>query len=253
MNFDHLFNVDNKLFIITGAASGLGRETAVLLSSLGAKLILVDCNQLDNTVKSCSGSVYEIVCDVTNETELNSKLLEIIKNTGSKVDGFVHFAGISMISPLKSVNRESLIKTLEINTLPAVSLAKLCSSRNVVSANGASFVFISSVYGLVGSAANVAYSMSKAALHGITKSLAIELAGKKIRVNTVAPGFVKTEMFDGIKANFSEDYEKTLNDLHPMGLGESIDVALAVLYLLSDMSRWVTGTILNVDGGFTAR
>jgi NAD(P)-dependent dehydrogenase (short-subunit alcohol dehydrogenase family) len=90
-------------------------------------------------------------------------------------------------------------------------------------------------------------------LHGITKSLAIELASKNIRVNSVAPGFVKTDMFDSIASNFGEDYEDKLNELHPLGLGAPMDVALAVLYLISDMSRWVTGTILSVDGGFTAR
>jgi NAD(P)-dependent dehydrogenase (short-subunit alcohol dehydrogenase family) len=253
MNFEQICNINNKLFIITGAASGLGRETAILLSSMGATLILVDCKNLDETVCACSSYVHEIICDITDEVELNRQLIETIKKTEQSVDGFVHFAGMSMIAPLKSINHDLLLNTLEINTIPAALLAKLCSSRNIVSQKGASFVLISSVYGLVGSSANIAYCMSKAALHGITKSLAIELASKNIRVNSVAPGFVKTDMFDSIASNFGEDYEDKLNDLHPLGLGAPMDVALAVLYLISDMSRWVTGTILSVDGGFTAR
>jgi NAD(P)-dependent dehydrogenase (short-subunit alcohol dehydrogenase family) len=253
MNFEQFCNINNKLFVITGAASGLGRETAILLSSMGAKLILVDYKELGLTVRACTNSVYEIICDITNEVELNQKLIEVIKDSGQRLDGFVHFAGVSMIAPLKSINHDLLLKTLEINTIPAALLAKLCSSRNIVSQKGASFVLISSVYGLVGSSANVAYSMSKAALHGITKSLAIELATKNIRVNSVAPGFVKTDMFESIALNFGEDYESKLEELHPLGLGEPVDVALAVLYLISDMSRWVTGTVLSVDGGFTAR
>jgi len=105
----------------------------------------------------------------------------------------------------------------------------------------------------VGSAANVAYAMSKSALHGITKSLAIELASKKIRVNCVAPGFIKTQMLDDVSGSFDNEYNERLNSLHPLGLGEAEDIAYGITYLLSDMSKWVTGTILSVDGGFTAQ
>jgi len=132
-------------------------------------------------------------------------------------------------------------------------LAKVFTNRSVYAGEKGSIVFLSSVYGVVGSAANVSYAMSKSALHGITKSLAIELAGKGIRVNCVAPGFVKTNMLDKALGMFDENYAETINKLHPLGVGEPEDVAFSIAYLLSDAAKWVTGSIMNVDGGFTAQ
>ena len=83
--------------------------------------------------------------------------------------------------------------------------------------------------------------------------LGFELASKNIRVNCIAPGFVKTKMLDNVSGSFNEDYFNTLNSLHPLGLGEADDVANAIAFLLSDMSKWITGTVLSVDGGFTAQ
>jgi NAD(P)-dependent dehydrogenase (short-subunit alcohol dehydrogenase family) len=104
----------------------------------------------------------------------------------------------------------------------------------------------------VGSAANVGYAMSKSALHGITKSLSIELAPKNIRVNCVAPGFIKTKMLEDISDSFNDNYSETITKLHPLGLGDPEDVANVIAFLLSDMSKWITGSILSVDGGYTA-
>ncbi|MCY6340182.1 SDR family oxidoreductase [Bacteroides fragilis] len=126
-------------------------------------------------------------------------------------------------------------------------------NRNVYAGEHGTIVLISSVYGLVGSAANVGYALSKGAIQGITKALSIELAPKKVRVNCIAPGFIKTKMMENVSSSFSEDYVDHLSTLHPLGLGEAEDVANSVLFLLSDMSKWITGAIISVDGGFTAQ
>ena len=95
--------------------------------------------------------------------------------------------------------------------------------------------------------------MSKSAIQGITKSLAIELAPKKIRVNCVAPGFIKTPMGDKINNFFDESHDSEVEAMHPLGYGTTEDIANSIVFLLSDMSKWITGTIMNVDGGFCAK
>lgn len=254
MNNYNPFTLEGKIFLITGAASGIGRATSIILSKLGAKLVLVDINQegLTNTLNSCDSVAITLIIDLTDSASIKKKIVEVVEGFG-KLNGIVHIAGKSYIAPLKSVSEEKCREVYSLNTYAAIELAKVFTNRNVYAGEKGSIVFLSSVYGVVGSAANVAYAMSKSALHGITKSLAIELAGKGIRVNCVAPGFVKTNMLDKASGMFDENYAETLNKLHPLGVGEPEDVAFSIAYLLSDAAKWVTGSIMNVDGGFTAQ
>ena len=244
----------NKKYVVTGASSGIGKATSLLLSKLGAKLILIDLNEngLFETAKKCENETRILPLDLLNTIELKSKILEIVSEIG-KINGFIHLAGRPYLSPLKSLNENMLLDVLKINSIVGLELAKICSQKSVFSGESGSFVFISSVYGCVGSSANVGYAMSKSALHGITKSLAIELAPKGIRVNCIAPGFVKTNMLDSINNSFNSDYDELINKLHPLGLGTAEDVANAIAFLVSDMGKWITGSIMNVDGGFTAQ
>lgn len=254
MSFNPI-SLDGKRFLISGAASGLGRATSVLLSKLGAELILLDINNegLNKTLELCDNGVVKcITANLQNHIEIKPVVLDAVEKWG-KLNGFVHLAGKPYISPLKSINHNNITEVFNLNTYAAIELAKVFSNKNVYIGEAGSVVFISSVYGFVGSAANVGYSMSKAALHGVTKSLAIELASKNIRVNCVAPGFVKTKMLDNVSGFFDQDYFNTLNNLHPLGLGEADDVANAIAFLLSDMSKWITGAVISVDGGFTAQ
>ena len=247
--------LNGKRFLISGAASGLGRATAVLLSRLGAELVLLDINDvgLKSTKELCGDTlVHCITANLQNPLEIKPVIINAVEKCG-KLNGFVHLAGRPYVSPLKSINHNTTIEIFNLNTYAAIELAKLFTSRNVYAGESGSIVFISSVYGSVGSAANVGYAMSKAALHGVTKSLSIELASKNIRVNCLAPGFVKTQMLDEVSGSFNQDYYNTLNNLHPLGLGEADDIANAIAFLLSDMSKWITGTIISVDGGFTAQ
>ncbi len=243
-----------KKYIITGASSGIGKATSLLLSRLGATLILLDLNEkgLLETAEMCENTTIVLSVDLLDTKELKTKIVSIVSESG-KVNGFVHLAGRPYLSPLKSLNENVLLDVLKLNSIAGLELAKICSHKSVFSGESGAFVFISSVYGCVGSAANVGYAMSKSALHGVTKSLAIELAPKGIRVNCVAPGFVKTNMLESISGSFNSDYDELLNKLHPLGLGEAADVANAIAFLVSDMGKWITGSILNVDGGFTAQ
>ncbi len=244
-----------KKFLISGAASGLGRATAVLLARLGAELVLLDIDDegLAETKELCGDAAVNCVtANLQHSAEIKPAIIHAVEKWG-KLNGFVHLAGRPYVSPLKSINHNTTTDIFNLNTYAAIELAKVFTSKHVYAGEFGSIVFISSVYGIVGSAANVGYAMSKAALHGVTKSLSIELASKNIRVNCVAPGFVKTKMLDTVSGSFNQEYYNTLQSLHPLGLGEAQDVANAIAFLLSDMAKWITGTVLSVDGGFTAQ
>ena len=253
-NFINLFSITGKNILISGAASGIGRATSILLSKLGANLILVDLNEtgLSETMNFCTTNVVKIVLDLTNSEELKNKIFEVVNDFG-KLNGLAHIAGRPSIVPLKTINQNISTEVFKINSYAAIDLSKIFTNRNIFAGGNGSIVFISSIYGLVGSSGNIAYAMSKAALHGATKSLSIELASKGIRVNCVAPGFVKTEMMKDNRHIFDDDYLNSLSKLHPLGLGEPEDVAYAIAFLLSDASKWITGSIISVDGGFTAQ
>jgi len=243
-----------KNILVTGAASGIGKATSLLLSKLGANLLLIDLNEieLNATIDKCSSNVIGLVLDITKSEVLKEKISRVVAEFG-KLNGITHLAGKPSIVPLKTMSQKICTDIFQINTYPAIELSRIFINRNIFAGGSGSIVLISSVYGLVGSSANVAYATSKAALHGVTKSLAIELAPKNIRVNCIAPGFIKTEMMSENKKLFNDDYMNSLSSLHPLGLGEPDDVAYAIAFLLSDVSKWITGSILSVDGGFTAQ
>jgi NAD(P)-dependent dehydrogenase (short-subunit alcohol dehydrogenase family) len=212
----------------------------------------IDIKGLEKTREQCKSSDLMLNLDLTKPSLFKNAILGIIPNFG-KLNGFIHLAGKPYISPLKSVSEEKCAEIYSLNTYAAIELAKIFSGKNVYAGEKGSIVLISSVYGLVGSSANVGYAMSKAALHGITKSLSIELASKRVRVNCIAPGFVKTQMTENAKGMFNDDYWNLLEKMHPLGLGEPEDVAHAIIFLLSDAAKWITGAIISIDGGFTAQ
>jgi NAD(P)-dependent dehydrogenase (short-subunit alcohol dehydrogenase family) len=246
-------DMTGRTVLVTGASSGIGRETAILLSQLGARVILVGRNagRLTETRQRMGDADHRLeIFDFRAEADCSS-WLERLCGTAGPLDGLVHCAGIQQTVPLRSVSLQDVDEVLKVNLVAALSLAKAFRQKGLHSSQ-ASLVFVASVMGLVGGVGKSVYSASKAGIIGLTRSLALELARDGIRVNCVAPGFVRTPMLDELASQLNTDQVAAIEAAHPLGFGQPQDVAHAVVFLLARTARWITGTTLVVDGGYTA-
>jgi NAD(P)-dependent dehydrogenase (short-subunit alcohol dehydrogenase family) len=246
----------DRHFLVTGASSGIGRSTALLLHRLGARLSVVDrdeaglaglCAELSE-----GGEVVPHGADLSDIAAIEALVARCVAGNGL-LHGVVHCAGIQAIVPVRTLQIEGWRKIFAVNTEAALMLGKAMSSKKVYAGDHGSIVFISSVMGMVGSVGAIAYSMSKAALDGMARSLSLELASRRIRVNCIAPGYVRTPLFEQTEKLWDESTKKAVEDLHPLGFGKPEDVANAVAFLAADTGRWITGSVMVVDGGYLAR
>jgi NAD(P)-dependent dehydrogenase (short-subunit alcohol dehydrogenase family) len=250
------FSLTNKLILITGASSGIGRQCAISCSKMEARVVLFgrDKVRLEETLGQMVHKEKHAIFsfDLLDNAALEQAVSEIVGSMG-KIDGLINAAGISTTLPLKMVNTPKMEHFFQTNVFGAINLTRLCTKSSNMATNGASIVFLTSVMASVGESGKSLYAMTKGALLAATKSLAIELASKNIRVNCISPGVVITPMSQ--KSAYSQDEEalNLIKSYHPLGLGVPEDVANASIFLLSAASRWITGTDLIIDGGYSAR
>lgn len=241
----HLFQ--NKNFFITGGTSGIGKQVVLDLLKYGTTVYTMGRNE-EKLKELENQGVRTYSCDISNEKELNGLLLEL---KDVQFDGVVHCVGITDTIPLKFTTESKLTKLLATNVVGIISLTQRLLKQKNINSPG-SIVLLSSVMADVGAVGKTAYALTKGALKAASKSMAIELAPKSIRVNTISPGVVITPLSQSSPYSKEENAYQKMEDSHPLGLGSPEDVANACLFLLSDASKWVTGADWKVDGGYTA-
>lgn len=248
MIIENPYSLEGKIVLVTGAGSGIGRATSIECSKLGATMVLVDINP--ETVKETLGMLanqelnhMSFVCDLTSDEALD----ELVANVPD-LTGLVNNAGITKLLPPNFINRNDLEKIFSINTYAPIFLTQKLLKKKKIK-QGASIVFTSALNGVYSSSpANSMYSASKGAINGFMKNLALDLAAKKIRCNSVNPGMIETDILrqGAVSAEQIEENKKKF----PLGRwGKPVEIARAIIYLLSDAAEWVTGTALVIDGG----
>jgi NAD(P)-dependent dehydrogenase (short-subunit alcohol dehydrogenase family) len=249
-----LLTLKGKNIIITGASSGIGRQCAITASQLGANIALIGRNeQRLQATYSCLelGNHLIVPCDVTNYTVLEERVSYIV-NKLDKVNGFIHSAGIDLTKPLKTMRADDYETLFATNVISGFEIARLISNKKYLSPAGASFIYLSSIMGILGEPGRVGYCASKGALVSAVKAMALEFISKKVRVNCLLLGIVETEMVKNMFESLLDESRQSIINKHPLGLGKPDDVAYFCAFLLSDLSRWITGSSIVIDGGYSA-
>ena len=242
------FSLEGKTILVTGASSGIGQETAIQCSKMGAKVTITARNEerLRETLSHMEGDGHQVlIADLTRQEDMN----QIVEETNG-LDGIVLCAGKGETSPFLFSTRAKFDPIFEVNFFAPVELLRLLVKKKKV-AKDSSIVFVSSISGNYSfNMGNGIYGASKAAINYMMKFCAKELAAKKIRVNSVNPGMVNTKLIQG--GVISEEQHYADMGKYPLKrYGEPQDIAFGIIYLLSDASSWMTGQPLVIDGGYT--
>jgi NAD(P)-dependent dehydrogenase (short-subunit alcohol dehydrogenase family) len=254
-----LFNV-NALqgcsYLVTGASSGIGRAVAIGLAVLGGSVVVCgrDKDRLLQTIEGLKGAGHSFFTgDMSSADDACDMLKAIRKDRDEGFDGVFHSAGVANFMPVRMTKSANLDKILGASLFGAIGLARAAAGRGFFKPKGGSIAFMSSVAGERGQAGMSAYGASRAAISGLVKNLACELAPQNIRVNAIVASGVKTEMHEQISRNMSPDGLADYAAKHLLGFGEVESISNAAVFLMSDASKWITGTDLLVDGGYMAK
>lgn len=244
------FDLSNKNILVTGSSAGIGKQIAISASEMGANCWITGRNleRIQNTISNLSltGNHKGIQADLNSEEEIKQLVSSL-----SSLDGVVLNAGMLKTAPFKFIKKEQIEESMQVNFTSSMLLLNELVKQKKLNKN-ASIVFISSIGGnVIGHVGNVIYSATKGAINGVVKVLALEMANRGIRVNSVMPGMIKTDLWDN--GFYSEEQIAEDEKKYPLGYGEPQDVANTVVFLLSNASKWMTGSHLLLDGGYSAQ
>ncbi len=240
--------------LVTGASSGLGRAAAVLMSRCGARLTLVgrDEARLQETLALLQPADHSTHIIDLNDAEKAADAVQALAKERGVFHGMFHSAGSTMTLPLRLLKNRHLDEVFGAGVRGAFGLIRAAAKKGVI-ADGGSIVIMSSTAAMRGRPALGSYCAAKAAADALVRSAALELADRKIRVNSIQAAAIETAMHHEYMASISDAARAEYIWLHPLGFGQPEDVANAVVFLLSDASRWISGTALAVDGAATAK
>jgi NAD(P)-dependent dehydrogenase (short-subunit alcohol dehydrogenase family) len=245
----------NKVAVITGAGSGIGRETSLLFLEEGAQVVLADINQttLEETMnlvsqKGFKENAISVIADVSKETAIENMIKTAIDEFG-KLDILFNNAGLGgAFGSISDIDADEWDQSMAILLKSVFMGIKHASVEMKKNANGASIINTASIAGMSGGGGPQAYSAAKAGVINLSQTTALELGEFKIRVNSISPGAISTPLLNGL----SDDWDERIKGLQPIEeLGQPLDIAYAALFLASDESRFITGHNLCVDGGLT--
>lgn len=244
-----------RTYLVTGASSGIGLASAQLLSACGARVIIAgrDVSKLEyalTTLDARASHISEPHALVNADD--TADWIKTLSQTYGSLNGIFHSAGSELIRPVRLTKQEQLNEVFSTSVFASFGVARSAGQKGVL-VDGASIVFMSSVAGSTGQSGMTAYSAAKASVDGMVRSLACELAPRRIRANSIAAGAVKTAMHERLAKNSGEAAMQSYESTHLLGFGEPSDIANAVVFLLSDASVWMTGTTMFVDGGYVVR
>lgn len=245
---ERMIDLTGKLIVITGAGSGIGRETAIRANKQGALVVMIDLSEdgLKDTLFSMEGMDHEYyVADLSDIDSIGGIVRDIVEKHGV-ISGLVHCAGISSRKPLNVLTKDGFGKVMDVNFYSFVELVRqVCKKRHF--SEGGSVVVMSSISSIKGYKAKTEYCVSKAAVDAFVRCMALELADRKIRVNSVMPAAVNTPMAQ--RARETNVTVGAASFESPLGITDPYEVANTILFLLSDATKTITGTSILIDGG----
>jgi NAD(P)-dependent dehydrogenase (short-subunit alcohol dehydrogenase family) len=242
------FSLESKKILVTGASSGIGRQVAVTCAKQGAALVITgrDTARLGETLAALPGSQHRAIsADLVD----SKQRADLIDQCGA-IDGLFFSAGIAAIAPFRMISEKHIDQLMAIDfEAPVMLVQRLLQQRRIN--DGGSIVFNTAIAVHISPAGSAIYSAAKSALHAAARSLALEVAKNRIRVNCLQLGYVRTPMLERMLSSGVD--VKEAEEISPLGFGDPIDAANAAVFLLSDASRWISRTTLTADGGISIR